>query len=105
MIWSQWSCYCEASFVSLDSICWAMSPRLMTGDLSAWMSAPSVGAGVDPVNHCSSSLVKQSSHSFGQSLLMACVCVCVWVCVCVGVCVGVWVCGCTCELLISLLQL
>ena len=101
MIWSQWSCYCEASLVSLDSICWAMSPRLMTGDLSAWMSAPSVGAGVDPVNHCSSSLVKQSSHSFGQSLLMACVCVCVGVCVWVCVCVG----GCTCELLISLLQL
>ena len=97
MICSQWSCYCEASLVSLDSICWVMSPRLMTGDLSAWMSAPSVGAGVDPVNHCSSSLVKQSSHSFGQSLLMACVCVCVgvWVCgcvcVCVGVCVGVHV--------------
>ncbi len=90
MIWSQWSCYCEASLVSLDSICWAMSPRLMTGDLSAWMSAPSVGAGVDPVNHCSSSLVKQSSHSFGQSLLMACVCVCVCGCV------GVWVCGCVC---------
>ncbi len=92
MIWSQWSCYCEASLVSLDSICWAMSPRLMTGDLSAWMSAPSVGAGEDPVNHSSSSLVKQSSHSFGQSLLMACVCVCV----CVGVCVCgcVWVCVC-----------
>ena len=50
--------------VSLCSISLAKSPRLMTGDLSAWMSAPSVGAGVDRVNHCSSSLVKHTPDSF-----------------------------------------
>ena len=59
--------------VNLDSMSSATSRRLMAGDLRAATSACSVGAGaeVDRVNHCSSSLVKQSPDLLRQSLSMA----------------------------------